>query len=117
MRHFYLDTLLGNLAETVAVASASSGDCPKGSVLQLMPDEVMIERQKGFSPVTRDWEFFERAVAATDGASPLEAAALAAMTGPRRAQETTRGPPPAAFRYRAPRGRALPTRASDRPGR
>jgi hypothetical protein len=58
VRHFYVDNLLGNLAETVAVATAGRGDYPEGSVVQLMPNEVMIKQQKGHSPVTRDWEFF-----------------------------------------------------------
>jgi len=58
VRHFYVDNLLGNLEETVAVAKAGKGDYPQGSVLQLMPNEVMIKQQKGFNPETRDWEFF-----------------------------------------------------------
>jgi hypothetical protein len=58
VRHFYVDNLLGNVTETVAVAQAGKGDYPEGSVLQLIPNEVMIKQQKGFNPVTRDWEFF-----------------------------------------------------------
>ena len=58
VRHFYVDNLLGNLSETVAVAQEGKGDYPEGSVLQLVPNEVMIKQQKGFNPVTRDWEFF-----------------------------------------------------------
>ena len=58
VRHFYVDNLLGNLSETVAVAQEGKGDYPEGSVLQLIPNEVMIKQQKGFNPVTRDWEFF-----------------------------------------------------------
>jgi hypothetical protein len=57
VRHFYVDNLLGNLEATVAVAKAGTGDYPEGSVLQLMPNEVMVKQQKGFSPETRDWEF------------------------------------------------------------
>ena len=57
VRQFYVDNLLGNLESTVAVATAGKGDYPEGSVLQLMPNEVMIKQQKGFSPATRDWEF------------------------------------------------------------
>jgi hypothetical protein len=57
-RHFYVDNLHGNLAATVAVAAAGQGDYPEGSVVQLMPNEVMIKQQKGFNPATRDWEFF-----------------------------------------------------------
>ncbi|HZP88224.1 MAG TPA: hypothetical protein VFB54_15545 [Burkholderiales bacterium] len=58
VRHFYVDNLLGNLEQTVAVATKGEGDYPEGSVLQLMPNEVMVKQQKGFSPATRDWEFF-----------------------------------------------------------
>jgi hypothetical protein len=58
VRHFYVDNLLGNLEGTVAVANAGKGDYPEGSVLQLMPNEVMIKQQKDFNPATRDWEFF-----------------------------------------------------------
>jgi len=58
VRHFYVDNLLGNVSETVAVAQAGKGDYPEGSVLQLIPNEVMIKQQNGFNPVTRDWEFF-----------------------------------------------------------
>jgi len=58
VRHFYVDNLLGNLAGTVAVANAGRGDYPEGSVVQLMPNEIMIKRENGFNPATRDWEFF-----------------------------------------------------------
>jgi hypothetical protein len=58
VRHFYVDNLLGNVGGTVAVANAGKGDYPEGSVLQLMPNEVMIKQQKGYNPDTHDWEFF-----------------------------------------------------------
>ena len=58
VRHFFVDNMLGNVAETVAVAEKGSGDYPVGSVLQLVPNEVMIKHPKGSSPATRDWEFF-----------------------------------------------------------
>ena len=58
VRHFYVDNLLGSVEATVAVATAGKGDYPEGSVLQLMPNEVMIKQQKGFNPETHDWEFF-----------------------------------------------------------
>ena len=32
---------------------------PAGSVVQLVPTEVMVKREAGFSPATGDWEFFE----------------------------------------------------------
>jgi hypothetical protein len=58
VRHFYVDNLLGNLQGTVAVAEKGRGDYPEGSVVQLVPTEVMIKQPKGFNPTTRDWEFF-----------------------------------------------------------
>ncbi len=57
VRHFFVDNLLGRLEETLAVARAGKGEYPEGSVVQVMPNEVMIKQQKGFSPATRDWEF------------------------------------------------------------
>lgn len=58
VREFYVDNLVGNLAGTVAVATAGKGEYPEGSLLQVMPNEVMVKQQKGFSPATHDWEFF-----------------------------------------------------------
>jgi hypothetical protein len=58
VRHFFVDNLAGNLEATVAVARAGRGEYPEGTVLQLIPNEVMIKQQKGFSPETKDWEFF-----------------------------------------------------------
>ena len=58
VRHFYVDNLLGDVAGTVTVANAGQGNYPTGSVLQLMPNEVMVKHEKGFNPATRDWEFF-----------------------------------------------------------
>jgi hypothetical protein len=58
VRHFYVDNLLGNLEETVAVAKAGKGDYPEGSVLQLMPNEVMIKQQKDFNPAPAIGNFF-----------------------------------------------------------
>jgi hypothetical protein len=58
--HFYVDNLAGNLQGTVQVArSGMPGIYPVGSVLQLVPTEVMVKREKGFNAATRDWEFFE----------------------------------------------------------
>jgi hypothetical protein len=58
VRHFFVDNLAGNLEGTVAIAKAGRGEYPEGTVLQLIPSEVMIKQQKGFSPQTKDWEFF-----------------------------------------------------------
>jgi hypothetical protein len=51
MRHFYVDNLHGNLAATVAVATAGQGDYPEASVVQLMPNEVMIDVSKDGSKI------------------------------------------------------------------
>ena len=58
VRHFFVDNIAGHLDETVAVAKAGKGEYPVGSVVQLMPNEVMIKHEKGFNAATRDWEFF-----------------------------------------------------------
>ena len=58
VRHFYVDNLAGNITGTMSVAMLGTGEYPEGSVLQIMPNEVMVKQQKGFSPATRDWEFF-----------------------------------------------------------
>lgn len=58
VRHFYVDNLLGNISGTLSVALKGSGDYPVGSVVQLMPNEVMVKHGKGFNDATRDWEFF-----------------------------------------------------------
>jgi hypothetical protein len=65
VRHFYVDNLAGNLAGTVKVAQAGTGDYPVGSVLQLVPTEVMVKREKGFNAVTHDWEFFDLNISPT----------------------------------------------------
>ena len=60
VRQFYVDNLLGNLDATLAVTnSATGGTYPQGLVIQLIPGEAMVKRDKGFNPVTHDWEFFE----------------------------------------------------------
>jgi hypothetical protein len=60
VRGFYVDNLKGNLAGTLAVAnSAEGGKYPEGSLVQLVPGEVMVKHGEGFSPATKDWEFFE----------------------------------------------------------
>jgi hypothetical protein len=57
VRHFFVDNLAGNLAGTVKVAQAGKGEYPVGSVVQLVPNEVMVKMPKGTSPATKDWEF------------------------------------------------------------
>ncbi|WP_298444263.1 hypothetical protein [uncultured Ferrimonas sp.] len=63
VRGFYVDNLIaGKLADTVAVATAEQGQYPPGSVVQLVPTEVMVKHPKGFNAATNDWEFFELSV-------------------------------------------------------
>lgn len=69
VRGFFVDNLLGDLEATLAIAnSAGGGVYPAGSVVQLVPTEVMVKRAEGWSPATNDWEFFELDVSA-DGSS------------------------------------------------
>jgi len=60
VRHFYVDNLLGNIDATLAVANEPEGAIyPVGSVVQLIPTEVMVKRAAGTYAATGDWEFFE----------------------------------------------------------
>jgi mono/diheme cytochrome c family protein len=60
VRGFYVDNLLGNLDGTLAVANSPTGGVyPPGSLVQLLPGEVMVKREAGFNAATHDWEFFE----------------------------------------------------------
>jgi hypothetical protein len=69
VRGFYVDNLIeGQLDKTIAVATAESGDYPAGSVVQLVPTEVMVKHPKGFNAATKDWEFFELNVSAQGSA-------------------------------------------------
>ena len=59
VRGFYIDNRLGHLDEALAVAnSPRGGTYPVGTIIQLVPQEAMVKREQGFSPATRDWEFF-----------------------------------------------------------
>ncbi len=42
----------------------TGGTYPPGSVVQLVPTEVMVKHPQGFNAATRDWEFFELDVSA-----------------------------------------------------
>jgi len=60
VRHFYVDNLLGDIDATLAIADSENGGVyPPGSVVQLVPTEVMIKHGEGWNAGTRDWEFFE----------------------------------------------------------
>lgn len=65
IRHFFVDNLLGDLDATIAVAESTDGGVyPAGSVVQLVPSEVMVKHYPGWNAATRDWEFFELDVSA-----------------------------------------------------
>ena len=65
VRHFFVDNLLDDLEATVAIAESTDGGIyPPGSVVQLVPGEVMIKHPTGFNAATRDWEFIELDVTA-----------------------------------------------------
>ncbi|MEZ5937357.1 MAG: hypothetical protein R3C52_03970 [Hyphomonadaceae bacterium] len=66
---FYVGNIVGDIEGTLAVArSQTGGTYPLGSVVQLVPTEVMVKREAGFSEATADWEFFELDVS-PDGAA------------------------------------------------
>jgi hypothetical protein len=61
----FIANVRGHLAEAVAVArSKTGGTYPVGTIIQLVPTEAMVKRRAGFSPATRDWEFFSLDVSA-----------------------------------------------------
>jgi hypothetical protein len=60
IRGFYLDNTIGHLPEAIEVANnADGGVYPVGTIIQLVPQEAMVKRKKGFDPASLDWEFFE----------------------------------------------------------
>ena len=60
VRGFFVGNLLGDEQGTLKVARSKTGGVyPPGSVVQLVPTEVMVKQPVGFNAVTRDWEFFE----------------------------------------------------------
>lgn len=60
VRGFFVNNLLGKVAETVAAAKQPAGaPYPPGSVVQLIPAEAMVKHHKGWNAKTNDWEFFE----------------------------------------------------------
>lgn len=57
---FFVDNILGDLEATKAVAdSETGGSYPPGSVISLIPTEVMVKHNPGWNPETNDWEFIE----------------------------------------------------------
>jgi hypothetical protein len=60
VRGFFVGNLLGDEQGTLKVARSKTGGVyPPGSVVQLVPTEVMVKQPVGFNAVTRDWRFFE----------------------------------------------------------
>jgi hypothetical protein len=59
VRNFRITNPLGKrkLRKALRVAKRQRGRYPVGTIIQLIPFEVMVKRRKGFSPETRDWEF------------------------------------------------------------
>ena len=56
---FFVDNLLGDLDATLEVANSSTGGkFPEGSLVSLVPIEVMVKHREGWNPATNDWEFF-----------------------------------------------------------
>ncbi len=56
---FRITNKLGKTAEAIAVAKSTSGGVyPVGTIIQHFPTEAMVKRKPGFSPETKDWEFF-----------------------------------------------------------
>lgn len=58
VRGFFVDNRLGHLKAALRAARAGKGTYPVGTILQLVPQEAMVKRRKGFNPATHDWEFF-----------------------------------------------------------
>jgi hypothetical protein len=59
VRGFYIDNKLGHLAEALRVANSQKGGVyPVGTIIQLVPQEAMVKRRRGWNAATRDWEFF-----------------------------------------------------------
>lgn len=66
VRQFRITNKLGRLDETLAIAkNPGSANYPVGTVIQLVPTEVMVKRRVGWSSKTNDWEFFSLQVTAS----------------------------------------------------
>jgi hypothetical protein len=62
----FVTNVRGHLAQALEVArSPVGGTYPVGTIIQLIPQEAMVKRAKGYSPSTNDWEFFSLDVSAT----------------------------------------------------
>ena len=62
---YFFTNLRGHLTEaTQAASSPTGGAFPPGTIIQLLPDEAMVKRAPGWSPLSNDWEFFRLQVSA-----------------------------------------------------
>ena len=60
VRGFFVSNLMGDIDGTLAAANAGgTKPYPPGSVVQLIPTEVMVKHPPGYNAATNDWEFFE----------------------------------------------------------
>lgn len=60
IRGFFVGNLLNDIEATATAAKSKQGAIyPPGSIVQLIPAEAMVKHKKGWSPATKDWEFFE----------------------------------------------------------
>jgi hypothetical protein len=59
VRNFRITNILNKrkLKRALRVAARQRGHYPPGTVIQLIPFEVMVKHRKGFAPETNDWEF------------------------------------------------------------
>ena len=56
---YFVDNLLGDVEATLSVATSETGGAfPAGSVISMVPNEVMIKHEEGWNPASNDWEFF-----------------------------------------------------------
>jgi len=59
VRGFFISNPLGHLKQALRVANSPKGGVyPVGTIIQLVPQEAMVKRRKGFNRATHDWEFF-----------------------------------------------------------
>jgi len=63
---YFVDNTLGDVAGTLEIANSEiGGEFPAGSLISLVPSEVMIKHLSDWNEATDDWEFFELNVSAT----------------------------------------------------
>ena len=90
VRQFYVDNLLGNLDATLAVAnSATGGPYPPGTIIQLIPTETMVKRDKGHRPKKRGF-FLKRGKIVSGEVWPAKISALRAFGIPRQRRSSSR---------------------------